>query len=104
MEMVTFCQDAYEVAEDADGLVVVTEWNEFLSLDMTRIRQAMRHPVIIDGRNIYDPVEMERHGFIYRGIGRAATPRFVMFSPGESAETMRADSSESLYESASSPS
>jgi UDPglucose 6-dehydrogenase len=104
LEMVTFCEHAYEVAQDADGLVVVTEWNEFLSLDMPRIRQAMRHPIIIDGRNIYDPVDMERHGFIYRGIGRATVPHSMMFSPGESVEPGHIDGSESLYESAGSSS
>ncbi len=68
--MVTFCESAYESAEDADALLIVTEWNEFHSLDMQRIRHAMRRPILLDGRNIYEVDEMKRQGFIYRGIGR----------------------------------
>ena len=67
---VEYLRDAYAVADGADGLVVVTEWNEFRNLNLSRIRRSMRQPVLIDGRNIYDPVEMRRLGFTYRGIGR----------------------------------
>jgi UDPglucose 6-dehydrogenase len=68
---VEYMKDAYEVAAGADGLVVVTEWNEFRHLDMARVKASMRgHAVIVDGRNIYDPVVMRGHGFTYRGIGR----------------------------------
>jgi UDPglucose 6-dehydrogenase len=63
-------KDAYGVAEGADALVLVTEWNEFRQLDMDRIKQLMRRPVIVDGRNIYDPATMRSLGFTYRGIGR----------------------------------
>ncbi len=59
-----------DVAEGADALVIVTEWNEFKQLDMARIKEAMKQPVLVDGRNIYDPVEMARLGFVYRGVGR----------------------------------
>ena len=67
---VEYLKDAYEVAAGADALVLVTEWNEFRQLDMARIKQLMRRPVIVDGRNIYDPSAMRNLGFIYRGIGR----------------------------------
>ena len=67
---VILCEDAYSVAEGCDALVVVTEWNEFKQLDLPRIRKLMRRPIIIDGRNIYDPEQMARLGFIYRGMGR----------------------------------
>jgi UDPglucose 6-dehydrogenase len=67
---VAYLRDAYAVADGADGLVVVTEWNEFRNLDLARIRRSMRRPVLIDGRNIYDPTEMRKLGFDYRGIGR----------------------------------
>jgi len=67
---VMLCQDAYEVAEGADALVMVTEWNEFKHLDLARLRAAMRQPVIVDGRNMYDPEEMRTLGFTYRGMGR----------------------------------
>jgi UDPglucose 6-dehydrogenase len=67
---VEYMEDAYEVAAGADALVVVTEWNEFRDLDLSRVKQSMRRPVVIDGRNIYDPAVMRSLGFTYRGIGR----------------------------------
>ena len=60
----------YAAARGADAVVVVTEWNEFRQLDMARLKQVMRRPVIVDGRNIYDPAVMKSLGFTYRGIGR----------------------------------
>jgi UDPglucose 6-dehydrogenase len=65
-----YCRDAYQVADGADALVLVTEWNEFRQLDMARVKQLMRRPVIVDGRNIYDPPAMRGLGFTYSGIGR----------------------------------
>lgn len=70
MPDVTYCADPYEVAEGSDALIVVTEWNEFQHLDMVRIKELMREPVLIDGRNIYDPQKVGQLGFIYRGVGR----------------------------------
>ncbi len=67
---IELCRNAYEVADGCDALVIVTEWNEFKQLDMIRIRQLMRQPMIVDGRNIYDPVAMTGYGFRYRGFGR----------------------------------
>jgi UDPglucose 6-dehydrogenase len=67
---VELLEDAYAVATGADALVLVTEWNEFRQLDMARIKHLMRKPVIVDGRNIYDPQAMRSLGFTYRGIGR----------------------------------
>jgi UDPglucose 6-dehydrogenase len=67
---VEYLRNAYEVASGADALVLITEWNEFRQLDMPRIKQLMRRPVVVDGRNIYDPVAMKEMGFTYRGIGR----------------------------------
>lgn len=69
-EGVKFCKDAYETAKDSDCLLVVTEWNEFKKLDFKRIKKLMRQPIIVDGRNIYDPKEMKKLGFKYVGIGR----------------------------------
>jgi len=68
---VEMCKDAYAVAEDSDAVVLMTEWNQFRNLDLTRIRQALRSPVFVDGRNVYEPARMMEHGFIYEGIGRA---------------------------------
>ncbi|GIV11370.1 MAG: UDP-glucose 6-dehydrogenase [Fimbriimonadales bacterium] len=69
---VIYCRNAYEVAEDADALALVTEWNEFRQLNFERIRNAMRQPNLFDGRNLYDPQRMRKLGFYYYGIGRAA--------------------------------
>jgi UDPglucose 6-dehydrogenase len=70
MPDVEYMDGAYETAAGADALVVVTEWNEFRYLDLARVKLSMRSPVVIDGRNIYDPAVMRGHGFTYRGIGR----------------------------------
>jgi len=70
---IAMCNDPYEVAEGADALVVATPWNEFKQLDMARIAQAMGNTVLIDGRNLYDPVKMRELGFTYRGVGRGYT-------------------------------
>src|ERR1700682_2133189 len=70
MPDIEYMEGAYEVAAGADAVVVVTEWNEFRDLDLARVKQSMRKPVVIDGRNIYDPTVMRNLGFTYRGIGR----------------------------------
>ena len=67
---VKMCKDPYEVARDADCLAVLTEWNEFKELDVHRVKKLMRQPLIVDGRNIYDPATMRRLGFRYLGVGR----------------------------------
>ena len=68
---IEYMEDAYEVADGADALVIVTEWNEFRLLDMGRVKRSMKtKAVVIDGRNIYDPPVMRGLGFTYRGIGR----------------------------------
>ena len=67
---VELAKNAYALAEGCDALVVITEWNEFKQLDLARIRELMDRPVLIDGRNIYDPATMEELGFYYRGVGR----------------------------------
>lgn len=63
-------KNAYEVADGCDALVIVTDWNEFKHLDMIRIQELMNQPVIVDGRNIYDPQMMKAMGFDYQGVGR----------------------------------
>ncbi|MBU0702477.1 MAG: UDP-glucose/GDP-mannose dehydrogenase family protein [Chloroflexi bacterium] len=67
---VELADDAYELAEGCDALIVITEWNEFKNLDLARIRDLMKQPVLVDGRNIYDPATMKELGFHYRGVGR----------------------------------
>ena len=67
---IEYCNDAYECARQADALVIVTEWRQFRALDLKRIKQEMKHPVVVDLRNIYRPDEMATHGFTYDSIGR----------------------------------
>ena len=84
MDAITFCESAYEVAQNADALVIVTEWNEFKSLDMRQVRSTMRRPVLIDGRNLYEATEMNNIGFIYRGMGRGTGPAPTVLPSGDS--------------------
>jgi UDPglucose 6-dehydrogenase len=70
MPAVEICDDAYVMADGCDALVIVTEWNEFKQLDLEKIKESLKSPVIYDGRNIYDPVLMKEMGFAYRAIGR----------------------------------
>jgi UDPglucose 6-dehydrogenase len=67
---IEYSMDAYAVADGADALVLVTEWNEFRFLDLARVKASMRKAVMVDGRNIYDPSMMRSLGFTYRGVGR----------------------------------
>lgn len=67
---VTFVDDMNAVAEGCDALVVATEWPEFKKLDLERARKALTHPILFDGRNLFDPSEMEKLGFIYKSVGR----------------------------------
>jgi UDPglucose 6-dehydrogenase len=66
------CRDAYDAAREADGLVIVTEWNQFRNLDFGRLKTLMRVPVLIDLRNIYDPERVASAGFTHISVGRAA--------------------------------
>jgi UDPglucose 6-dehydrogenase len=65
------CQDAYDAADGADGVVILTEWNEFRALDVDRLKNLLKAPLVVDLRNIYDPSQMEAAGFIYASLGRA---------------------------------
>nr|MBL0701467.1 UDP-glucose/GDP-mannose dehydrogenase family protein [Desulfobacterales bacterium] len=67
---VEFFESPYEAIKDCDALIVVTEWDEFRNLDLRAVKVLLKKPVIIDGRNIYDPKEMEKLGFTYLSIGR----------------------------------
>jgi UDPglucose 6-dehydrogenase len=67
---ITFASDAYHAAEDADALVIVTEWDEFRALDLDKLADAMRGKVLVDLRNIYGRDEAEEAGLTYFGVGR----------------------------------
>jgi UDPglucose 6-dehydrogenase len=70
LQNVTFVEDMNELAAGCDALIVATEWEEFKKLDLDRARKELSHPIMFDGRNLFDPAEMERLGFIYKSIGR----------------------------------
>jgi len=70
LKYIEFCQDPYSAAEDCDILIIITEWNEFRQLNLLKIKNSMAKPVLLDGRNIYDPQKLREVGFIYAGIGR----------------------------------
>ncbi len=72
-------EDVYDLADQADALLIVTEWNEFKQVDLARIRSLMRQPVVVDGRNLYDPEKMSALGFEYRSVGRG---NFIATSNG----------------------
>ena len=72
LDGVEFCDDAYDTLPGADALAIVTEWNAFRALDMPRVKDLMRSPVLVDMRNIYDPEHMRGLGFRYISIGRPA--------------------------------
>jgi UDPglucose 6-dehydrogenase len=70
LDNIEFCESSYATIEDADALVIITEWNEFRALDLQRVKSMMNAPVIVDLRNIYEPHDMKLKGFTYRSIGR----------------------------------
>ena len=67
---ITYCKNPYEAAQDADAIVLVTEWNEFKQIDLKKIKNSVKYPLIVDGRNVYAPEDMEALGFHYISIGR----------------------------------
>jgi UDPglucose 6-dehydrogenase len=70
---ITYAKNPYESAKGCDALLILTEWREFAALDLTRIRAALKHPIVIDGRNLYSPQQMADEGFIHHSIGRSAS-------------------------------
>jgi UDPglucose 6-dehydrogenase len=76
---VQFAENAYDAAHDADALLILTEWEEFAALDLKRLRAELKYPIVIDGRNLYDPQVMAAHGFTYYSVGRpSASPEPVV--------------------------
>lgn len=67
---ISFAESAYDAAKGADALLILTEWEEFAELDLKRVRAALKHPIVIDGRNLYEPEQMKRAGFNYMSVGR----------------------------------
>ncbi len=69
-ERVVYCADPYQAVEEANALLLLTEWDEFVGLDLKKLKTAMANPIIVDGRNIFDPAEVAKLGFEYYSIGR----------------------------------
>lgn len=67
---ILYCKDEYEAANNSDILVIVTDWNQFRGLDLQRIKQIMKGPILADLRNVLDPVAVKENGFLYEGVGR----------------------------------
>jgi UDPglucose 6-dehydrogenase len=67
---ITYARNPYEAADGADALLILTDWKEFAELDLDRLREQLAYPIVIDGRNLFDPQVMAEHGFIYSSIGR----------------------------------
>jgi UDPglucose 6-dehydrogenase len=81
----SYAADLYEAATGADAVLILTDWKEFAGIDLTRLNQAVRFPIVIDGRNLYKPRKMLDYGFTYLSVGRPAVyqaqqgkPRKVM--------------------------
>lgn len=73
--VLNYADDSYAAAAEADALLILTDWKEFAELDLNRLHRALRYPIIVDGRNLYDPIVMQQHGFTYLSVGRpTATP------------------------------
>ena len=71
-EKMHYAADLYEAAKDADAVLILTDWKEFGKIDLVRLNQAVRFPIVIDGRNLYKPQQMQDHGFTYVSVGRPA--------------------------------
>jgi UDPglucose 6-dehydrogenase len=72
-ENIRYADSLYEAAQNADAVLILTDWKEFATMDLARLNRAMRFPIVIDGRNLYKPEEMQNHGFTYVSVGRPAT-------------------------------
>jgi UDPglucose 6-dehydrogenase len=72
-EKMRYAEDIYSAAKDADAVLILTDWKEFAEMDLVRLNQAVRFPIVIDGRNLYKPQQMLDHGFTYVSMGRPAS-------------------------------
>jgi UDPglucose 6-dehydrogenase len=89
-QAVTFADDPYHAATGCDALLILTEWKQFASLDLQRIRTLLRHPIVIDGRNLYPPDRVAAAGLIYHSVGRpVGVPGHMASSIADSDEGAR---------------
>lgn len=70
-DAIEFVDDPYQAAQNADALLILTDWEEFCSLDLDRLRRALKEPIVVDGRNLFDPKKMAREGLLYYSVGRS---------------------------------
>lgn len=84
---IVYATDAYDSAAKSDALLILTEWKEFAGLDLARVRSLLRYPIVIDGRNLYEPEQMAAEGLLYHSIGRATIVPEHMSSVAVLAET-----------------
>jgi UDPglucose 6-dehydrogenase len=70
-DSVRYAPDAYTAMEGADALLILTEWKDFAALDLSRIKELLKYPIVLDGRNLYSPAEMAKAGLDYHSMGRA---------------------------------
>jgi len=66
----TYCDTPLECCKGADAVLILTEWPEVKSLDLDQLKNALKVPIVIDGRNVFEPDDMAQHGFIYKCVGR----------------------------------
>lgn len=78
---VEYANSPYEAATDADAVLILTEWEEFATLDLTRLHTAVKYPIVVDGRNLYDPAVMTAHGFTYYSVGRPVATAETQSAP-----------------------
>ncbi len=69
-ECMHYVEDSYAAARGKDALLILTDWQEFAELDLDRLSESMRYPIVIDGRNLYEPAAMAERGFTYLSVGR----------------------------------
>ncbi len=84
-EKMRYAADLYEAAKDADAVLILTDWKEFAEIDLVRLNRQVRFPIVIDGRNLYKPQQMQDHGFTYVSVGRPASYHALQGKPRGSA-------------------
>jgi UDPglucose 6-dehydrogenase len=95
-DAVTFADDPYQAAVGCDALLILTEWSQFATLDLQRMRTLLRHPILIDGRNLYPPDQVASAGLIYYSVGRSVgipepMPSAIAYAGQDEAKTVRKD-------------
>jgi hypothetical protein len=94
-DAVTFAEDPYTAAAGCDALLILTEWSQFATLDLQRMRTLLRHPILIDGRNLYPPDQVAGAGLIYYSVGRSVgipetMPSAIAYAGQDEAKTVEA--------------